>query len=336
MFRAARNKADGPGPSILVVRLGSMGDIIHALPAVATLKHSFPGSSLAWAVEPRWTPLLAGNPFIDRLIEIDRHSARGLGSAWRDLRKRRYDLAVDFQGLIKSALIASLARPDRIYGFHESQLREKPAALFYSNRTPASSAHVVDRNLELAAAAGASTLLRAFPLPAGSAEGHLPGGDFVLANPLAGWGAKQWPLPYYEALGERLHEELRVQLVVNGPPEAASELSSLRHAWVHVSGLPGLIHATRHALAVVGIDSGPMHLAAALAKPGVAVFGPTDPAPNGPYGSSFAVLRAPGALTSYKRRRETDPSMEAVTPDAVFQTLVARIAARRAAGSPAS
>jgi heptosyltransferase I len=313
-----------------------MGDVIHALPAVATLKHSFPGSTLAWVVDPHWAPLLAGNPFVDRLVEFDRHSARGMREAWRELRRGRYDIAVDFQGLIKSALIASLAWPDRIYGFHQAQLREKAAALFYSNRILAAAAHVVDRNLELAAAAGASTILRAFPLPEGAPEGVLPERDYVLANPFSGWGAKQWPLACYEKLGQRLEDELRVRLVVNGPEEAGPELASLRHAWAHVSGLPGLIHATRNALAVVGLDSGPMHLASALGKPGVAIFGPTDPARNGPYGTSFAVLRAAGAITSYKRHRECDPAMEAITPDAVFQALVARIAARRPAGSPAS
>jgi heptosyltransferase-1 len=313
-----------------------MGDVIHALPAVATLKHSFPGSTLAWVVDPRWAPLLAGNPFIDRLIEFDRRSAGSIREAWRELRRGRYDVAVDFQGLIKSALIASMAWPDRIYGFHQAQLREKAAALFYSNRTLAAAAHVVDRNLELAAAAGASTILRSFPLPKGEPDGDLPEADFVLANPLSGWGAKQWPFAFYEKLGQRLEDELRVKLVVNGPAEAGPELASLRHAWVHVSGIPGLIHATRRALAVVGGDSGPLHLAAALAKPGVAIFGPTDPERNGPYGGSIAVLRAPGAVTTYKRRRECDPAMEAITPEAVFQALVARIAARRAAGSPAS
>src|SRR5947209_15112152 len=115
---------------ILIVRLGAMGDIIHTLPAVASVKHSYPGSHLTWVVEPRWAELLEGNPFIDRLLPLDRKSLAGLRAGWRDLRAASYDFAIDFQGLLKSALVASSASPDRIFGFHQSQLREPAAALF--------------------------------------------------------------------------------------------------------------------------------------------------------------------------------------------------------------
>ena len=97
---------------------------------------------------------------------------------------------------------------------------------------------------------------------------------------------------------------------------------------VHISGLPGLIHATRRASAVVGIDSGPLHLAAALAKPGVAIFGPTDPERNGPYCKSFAVLRDARAVTSYKRTAHADPAMRAIRPETVFEALEERLAGR--------
>ena len=163
-------------------------------------------------------------------------------------------------------------------------------------------------------------------------EGDLPGGEFVLASPLAGWGSKQWPLEFYRGLARRLNEELGVALVLNGPPARALELEQVDGAFVHSSGLPGLIHATRRAAAVLGLDSGPAHLAAALAKPGVAIFGPTDPARNGPYGDSFTVLRSPGAVTTYKRRQEPDASMLRITPDAVFEALKVRLQAR---GRPA-
>jgi heptosyltransferase-1 len=328
MFRAGTAKRHGPRPQILVVRLGSLGDVIHALPAVATLKHGFPGSVLTWVVNPRWSPLLEGNPFIDRLIPFDRRSLKGIGEAWRLLRANRYDFAVDLQGLVQSALIASFARADRIYGFHESQVREKLAAAFYSSRVRAAASHIVDQNLELAAAAGASTMLVTFPLPEGAPEGELPEGPFVLANPLAGWGAKQWPVDSYRGLARRLRGELGLPLVVNGPPGDAPALSAVGDAAVNITGVAGLIHATRRAAAVLGTDSGPMHLAAALGRPGVAIFGPTDPKRNGPYGDSFTVLRSPGAVTSYKRQREPGRSMREISPDAVFDALKDRLAAR--------
>jgi heptosyltransferase-1 len=215
--------------------------------------------------------------------------------------------------------VASAAKPDRIAGFHRSQVREKAATLFYSLCVQAHAPHVVDRNLELAAAAGASNLLHTFSLPEGSPEGTLPDGKFVLASPLAGWGSKQWPIEFYEALAGRLD----VPLVVNGPPDAAEILSKIRGAHVHLSGIGGLIHATRRAQAVVGVDSGPLHLAAALSKPGVAIFGPTDPLRNGPYGGTIRVLRSRGVATTYKRSALAHDSMRAISPDDVLEALPA-------------
>lgn len=326
MFTAG--KRPSPGTRILVVRLGAMGDIIHALPAVASLKHSFPGSHLTWAVEPQWAPLLEGNPFVDRVALLRRGSPAGILQSFRELRAQRFDIAVDFQGLIKSALLASIAHPERIFGFHHSQVRERFAALFYSNKTLASSAHIVERNLDLAAAAGAGSILRTFALPEGRPEGFLPEGDFVLASPLAGWRAKQWPFEYYGVLAARLRQECGIPLVVNGPP-GAETLTDIPGAVQNYCGLAGLIHATRRATAVVGVDSGPLHLAAALAKPGVAIFGPTDPGRNGPYGDSFTVLRSLDAVTTYKRNAVIDSSMLAISPEAVFKALKPLVSRRQ-------
>jgi len=319
----------GSGSHILVVRLGAMGDIIHALPAVASLKHSFPGSRLTWIVEPRWAPLLDANPFVDRVLLLDRTSGAGLARAWRELRAEPFDFAVDFQGLIKSALATCVARTDRIYGLHPSQAREPLAALFYSDKVLTHAGHRVDRNLELAAGAGASTVLHSFALPPGKPEGSLPGGPFVLANPLSGWPAKQWPLAYYGRLAARLRRDAGMPLVLNGPPAARDALAGAPDAVLHLSSLEGLIHATRRAAAVVGVDSGPLHLAAALGKTGVAIYGPTDPAQTGPYGPGFTVLRSAGAVTSYKRRQQIDSSMREISPDAVFEALRPHLASRR-------
>jgi len=316
-----------PGLRILVVRLGSMGDVIHALPAAATLKHSFPAAEVWWLLAARWAPLLEGNPFLDRTVLLERGRLRGAWEIWRRFRRQGFSLALDFQGLVQSALLASLARPERLYGFHQSEVREKPAALFYSNRVRTRAAHVVERNLELAAAAGASAILHTFHLPEGEPPGRLPAEPYVLASPLAGWAYKQWPLPYYGALAQRLRRELGMPLVLCGPPSAAATLAAVPEAHLLTAGIAGLIYATRRAAAVVGIDSGPLHLAAALGKAGVAIFGPTDPARNGPYGGSFIVLRSPQAVTSYKRRREIAPSMQAVTPEAVFEALAERLGA---------
>jgi len=310
---------------MLVVRLGSMGDVIHALPAVASLKHSFPGSELWWLIHERWSPLLEGNPFVDRIVRLESRRLSALLALVRQLRRARFRLAVDFQGLIQSALLATLARPEELYGFHQSQTREKLAAVFYSRKTRVRCEHVVERNLELAAAAGANNILCTFPLPEGAPEGELPDGPFVLASPLAGWPYKQWPLEYYALLGRLLSLRFRLPLVLCGPPGAAGLLRGLDGVRVVLTGIPGLIYATRRATAVVGVDSGPLHLAAALGKSGVAIYGPTDPVRNGPYGGSFTILRSPEALTTYRRRREISPWMRAISPEAVFEALAAKL-----------
>ncbi len=310
------------GMNILVVRLGSMGDVIAALPAVASLKHSLPHSRITWIIEPRWMVLLEGNPYVDAVLGFDRRTFVGLRSAWTDLRKQRFDVAVDFQGLVKSALVATVARPERIYGFDAASARESAASWFYSTRVPIRNDHAVERNLDLATAAGASSILRTFPLPLGVPEGGLPDGDFVLASPLGGWGAKQWPIEYYSKLAEKLKRECGMPLVLNGPHPILVEGTR-----THVSALPGLIDATRRATAIVGIDSGPMHLGAALGKRGVAIYGPTNPSRHGPYGSNFTVLRSAGAPTTYRRTGEPDPSMLAISPDQVFGALAPILAA---------
>lgn len=308
-----------------------MGDIVHALPAVASLKQSFPGSHIAWVVEPQWAALLEGNLFVDRVILLHRRNASGLLASWRELRSVSFDFAVDFQGLLKSAVVAAVAHPPRIFGWDRGQLREAAAGVFYTNRASSAAAHVVDRNLDLAAAAGAAQAVRVFPLPAGRPEGNLPAGAFVLASPLAGWRAKQWPIEDYLALGGLLLRECNLPLVLNGPPGAS--LGTAEGVWPHASGLPGLLDATRRAAAVLGVDSGPMHLAAALGKPGVALFGPTDPARNGPYGDSLRVLRWPGAVTTYKRLASIDESMRRITPAEVFEALRAALGRARGSGA---
>jgi heptosyltransferase-1 len=301
-----------------------MGDVIHALPAVATLKTSFPKSHVAWVVNPRWAPLLEGNPYVDELIPFDRATPGGLRRTWKRIRAG-FQIAVDFQGLVQSALVAAFASPDQIIGFHRSQARERAAAVVYSTEVQTRQTHIVDRYLELAAAAGAKNMIRDFPVPPGHAEGQLPESRFILASPFAGWGAKEWPLEYYE----RLAEKLEMPLVLNGPASAWPALERIRGASVHISGIPGLIDATRRAAAVIGVDSGPLHLAAALAKPGVAIFGPTDPARNGPYGSTLRILRDAKAETSYKRNKSNE-SMRAIAPEAVLDALREALSARPA------
>lgn len=275
--------------AVLVVRLGAMGDVLHALPAVHALASRV--GPVAWLVKPQWTPLLERNPAIARI--------------WTERPRTRFETAYDFQGLIKSAWFARRAARE-VVGFQDP--REWPARWLYSRRVARRGSHVVEHNFGMVGAAAAPGTVPDVWLPDGRPEGRLPDGPFVLASPLAGWRSKQWPREYYDEL-RRL---LPVPLVLNGPPGAGLD---------HESSLAGLIDATRRAAAVLGVDSGPMHLAAALGKPGVALFGPTDPARNGPFGGSLTVLRDGGAVTSYKRRDEVDRSMRALRPAQVAAAL---------------
>jgi heptosyltransferase-1 len=299
-----------------------MGDIVHSLPGAASLKHSFPEARITWVVQPQWVPLLEGNGFVDRIVVFRRKEPGSWKRTKDELRAERYDLAVDFQGLLKSALIAHVARPERIAGFGGGVVRERPAGLFYSTRVNSKAVHVVDQALDLAAGAGAQNLVRAFPLPPGVREGRLPEGPFALASPLAGWGSKQWPLEHYRKLGAMLREKLGMPLVLNGAPGSVPDVPG---TLAHESGISGLIEATRRASLVVGVDSGPLHLAAALNKSGAAIFGPTDPLRNGPYGGDFQVFRIPGVRTTHRRIAAIDPSMRAITPEQVFAALEARV-----------
>lgn len=315
--------------SILVVRLGAMGDILHALPAVGSLKKSFPEKHIYWVVARKWIELLQGNPNIDEIVPFERKGAGALVKTWRRLRSIRPEIAIDFQGLIQSAIAGRVARPEAYFGLARSLAREPLGALFYSRRIEASGPHRVETNLQLAAAAGAAVLTEESWIPPGRPEGELPTGPFLLTSPLAGWASKQWPLASYEELGKRLRTR-GLELVANVPPGGERELGQFTHLRLHISSIGGLIDATRRAIGVVGVDSGPLHLAAALGKPGVALFGPTDPAQNGPYKSRMTVLRAPGAQTTYKRHAQVDASMKKISAEQVAEELLRSIAVNSA------
>jgi heptosyltransferase-1 len=306
---------------ILAVRLGAMGDIVHALPAVSSLRKSFPEKRIVWVVARKWMELLDGNPNIDELVPFERQGVSAIAATWRRLRAIRPEIAIDFQGLIQSAMAGRLTGPKIYFGLASSLLREPLAALFYTRRIEAAGPHRVERNLQLAAAAGSKLITEDAWLPPGRPEGELPAGSFILASPFAGWAGKQWPLARYEELGKRLRAR-GLELVANVPVARARELGNFSSLRVHTSSISGLIDATRRATGIVGVDSGPLHLAAALGKPGVALFGPTDPLQNGPFKSRITVLRAPDAQTSYKRHTEIAESMMKIPAERVAEELL--------------
>ena len=328
--------------SVLVLRFGAMGDILHTLPAVAHLRRALPDARIVWAVEPRWRPLLDGNPTIDSVISLPLKAWRKnllSGSSWSALRgalaalrAEGFDLAIDFQGLIKSGLTARLSGARERAGYCAPELRESLAGRFYTRSIAVNRRHVVDKNLALArGAVGGDPKPPEFSVPVGTASERLPAGEFLLASPFAGWRAKEWPLERYGELATLAWEQRRLPLVLDCAPADADSIEELAATapagaiLAHPSSLEELIGATRRARAVIGLDSGPLHLAAAVGAPGVALFGPTDPARNGPFGSTFRVVRSAGAETTYKRGRNYASSLERLSADEVWEALSERL-----------
>ncbi|MGA8734759.1 MAG: glycosyltransferase family 9 protein [Terriglobales bacterium] len=323
-----------------MVRLGSMGDIIHTIPAVAALRRAFPEVSIGWIVEERWAELLCTlpeprsgprsprRPLVDRIHTVNTKTWRKspfstqtweqIAAGFSELRAQRYEVAVDFQGALRSAVLARWSGAPTIYGF--TQPRENVASMFYTREVIARGSHIVQQNLSLAEAV-AHTSLEAptIEFPRDEAieklceERSRHAGNFALLNPGAGWGAKRWPAKRYGEVAKRLAEEGVKSLVNFGPGEeplmGAVESASAGAAKGISCSITELIALARHARLFIGGDTGPMHLAAALGVPVVAIFGPTNPARNGPFGTRSIVLRSPVSPTTHSRSPEPDPGL---------------------------
>ena len=325
---------------ILMVRLGSMGDIVHALPVLATLQENFPQWEIDWLVESRWRPLLEGNPDLRQIVELDTLAWRKQlfsGKTWsvfrraiRELRERRYDCALDLQGSLKSAVACRLSGASEIIGFDRPWLKEAAGGVFYTRRVATGAVHVVEANLALAAALGARRLAVRFPLPEGEPD-RLPAGfprdSIAVLNPGAGWRSKCWPAAGYGQVADALEKDFNLRVVLNcGPGEEAlarevQAACQTAKPLLYTGGLPGLIALLRRSRLMLGPDTGPSHLAAALGVPTVALFGPTDPQRNGPYGSRTKSLRPDNAPTSYQHSAVPGEAMSRLQPEQVLSAI---------------
>jgi len=323
-----------PSPKkILMIRMGAMGDIVHTLPAAATLRRAFPNAEIDWLVEAHWSALLAGNPHLSAVRELGRRDWTAFFRAVGHLRRCRYDCVIDFQGLMKSAVIAGLCGAEEVIGFQTQALREKPAALAYQRQVAVPmDAHVVDQNLALVRALGNSQQpmedVIEFPLPrpSGNLAPPFPG-DYLAVSPSAGWPAKRWPPQRFAELMVRVDHEMGWPAVLNcGPGEdalaqAIVEKTRPGRTRIVCGDLGALIGLARCARVFVAGDTGPLHIAAALGTPVVAVFGPTSPRRNGPYSKRSRVVRATDVETTYSRSAGGE-DIARVTVDEVFRALV--------------
>lgn len=334
--------------SLLVVRLGAMGDVIHTLPAVAALRKALPEVKIGWVVEERWVELLcakdaprsgppdSNRPLLDfvhvvntkhwRRAPFSLSTRKQMAAVRKQLKERQYQLAVDFQGAVKSAIVARFAKS----ALGMENPRETPARWFYDRRVGTAGAHVIEQYHSLAEAAAGMRLPEAhaeFPHDEAAERAidqklGADDRDLVLLNPGAGWGAKQWPAARYGEVASALAKDGFRVLINSGPgekPLADSALSAAGGAAEIIScSIAELISLARRARLFIGGDTGPLHLAAALGIPVVAIFGPTDPARNGPYGAKSMVLRNPASRTSLSHTSNPDAGLFNITADEVI------------------
>ncbi len=342
---------------ILIARLGAMGDILHALPAAAAIRAALPDVTLGWLIEERWTELLTARgpkpdpvtlspqkPVVNLIHTVDtklwrqRIFRRGTLAEMRGARRRvcdiHYDLVLDFQGAIKSAVLGRWSGAAARAGFEDP--REPAARFFYSERFPRAGEHVIEQNLALAAQAlkpflGGQELKLVPPSlpcdPAAEAWAQaeimrLGIASFLLLNPGAGWGGKQWPPERFGAVAQALAKH-NIKSLVNAPPgeedlAAAVIAASHGHALPVNCSIGQLIALTRRARILIGGDTGPMHLASALGVPVVALYGPTDPARTGPFSDKAIALRHPESETTFSHHRKPDAGLLQIGSDEVI------------------
>jgi heptosyltransferase-1 len=334
---------------VLIVRTGAMGDVLHAMPAVAALRLQHPDWQIGWAIEPRWRALLEGNagtqlilPLVNRIHEVPTRdwnrrpisliTLREILKLRRELREERYDLCVDMQGLIRSAVVGRIAGANILVG--SVRPREMPAQWLYSRSILTQAAHVIDRGCELLGGALEEPLsAAAVPLPTDKAAEQwcdmqlatrIPDSSqrFVMIAPSAGWGAKCWPQKKFGLVAAALHKAGYVVLVNasrENDPMAAAVVEASRGAAIAVAcNLAQLTALLRRMSLVIAGDTGPLHLAAALGTPVVALFGPTDPKRTGPYGTRSRVIRHASSLEDHRRHDDPEAGLLRITVEEVI------------------
>jgi heptosyltransferase I len=368
---------------LLVVRLGAMGDILHALPAVAALRRAHPSWDIGWVVEPRWRALLAAPaaisrqagasadakpgeangecrcagaintnpglhasmPLVNRLYfapakewghnPFSRDTIREIRALRRELRSCAYDAVLDLQGAVRSAAIARMAKARRIIG--ESKPREWAARWLFTERIDTYGAHVIEQDIEVACAVAGGPLQPVpAPLPIDPESERwcdalvAPGGcrPIALINPGAGWGAKRWPPERYAAVARQLAGRGMHVFVNAGPGEEAVAQTVVAGAAATMvcASLDQLIALTRRIALCVAGDTGPLHLACALGRPVVGIYGPTDPVRNGPFGTRATVLRSPTSQRDHSRRHAPEAGMLTIEPEEVLRAADALLA----------
>ncbi|HYU42306.1 MAG TPA: glycosyltransferase family 9 protein [Vicinamibacteria bacterium] len=341
-----------PPGEILLVRLSAIGDVVHTLPVAAALKRR--GFRVAWIVEPAARPLLEGNPAVTHVVAAPPARAWRLGAvraAVTELRRTDRDAALDLQGLWKSAAWARLSGARRAIGFAPRWRREPLSGVLLTEQglLGSEAVHVIDKNLALLRTVGISTLgLREFPLPptaamaarvAAALKADSVAENYVILNPGGGWASKLWPPEFFARVALGLRDRGLASVVTWGPGEekladrvvAASEGAARRS---FPTTLLEFVELARGARLVVAADTGPLHLASAAGAPVVGIFGPTDPARNGPWSAADVTVRRRPLCSPCHRHRCSvhEGVMHAIPPEEVLKAIDRRLGA--GAGTP--
>jgi heptosyltransferase-1 len=323
----------------LLVRLGSLGDVIHAIPTAAALRARFPEARIDWLVDPRYVPLLEMVRGLDSPIPMNPRRVGQTAATVRDLRRVGYTAVIDLQGLLKSALLARAVGAERTIGFAGAHLRERTAGPFYTHRVAPGAAHVIFKNLALLEPLGGRDMRAAFPLdiphsPASDdARARVNGESYALINPGAAWPNKRWPPDRFAALAALIRERFGLRsLVLWGPGEErlAGEVardSNGSAVLAPATSITDLFSVARHARLVVSGDTGPLHIAGAVGTPLVALFGPTRAERNGPWSAADVVVsRTDGCACLYRRRcRRADPCIDEIQVGDVGEAIERRL-----------
>jgi heptosyltransferase-1 len=297
--------------SILIVRLGSLGDLIHTLPAFAALRREYPDARIDWLVEAPHREILTMVLGLSNVVVLKGRSAGGWFDTISELRTRKYDLALDFQGLIKSAALTRFCGASEVLGFDSKSLREPAARIFYSRSVAVDdSGHVIGKNLALASEVVARRLALGEPWDQPRADFPLKAvesavlddlrakgvKEFALINPGAAWPNKRWPAERFGAVAKDLKDSHGLTPVVLWGPgervlaESVAAASEGRAVIAAETRLPDLVAIARASSFMVSGDTGPLHIACAVGTPTVSLFGPTDASRNGPWNPSDIVL----------------------------------------------
>lgn len=335
---------------LLIVRLGSIGDIIHALPLAEALRAHESGPQVEWLVERSLAPVLRMAPAVSRVVTIETRRLRR-GRGWipvlGELRARRYDVAFDAQGLVKSAALARLSGARRVVGWTRPHVREALAAWWYTERIdPGGTRHVIDKNLALLRAMGVDAASRALRLDEGPASPHLTPfvsgrhGPFALLNPGGNWPNKRWPADRFGELAAWLRDVHGLySLVLWGPgdeplADAVAAASDGAASRAPATSLADVVALSRQAALMLSGDTGPAHFACAVGTPVVGVYGPTDPRRNGPWHPDDQCVSRFDACECHHERSCHAPRwcLLDVSVEEVKAAVTRRLAASRAAG----